>query len=459
MDYNRGKYVIQKIAPPCETAGKPPCIPAPPGSPAGWLPANVEVSPTGKIFEDTKLNFQPRLGVAYRASSLLVFRLGGGIHFDNYSGIMQLARNFSGTWPSLGYQSASLMNYPSSTQPLPEVSGTNPLRSAVLPLADPFVQTAYFGDPNWKNAYSIQWNAGFQYQASATSVWTMNYVGSGTHRTTVGGRYNVALTPGPGNFKDRSPFPYMPVPTSWDRSWGNANYHALQTSFDRRFAKGLALTAAYTWSKAIDPGSSGFFGVEGNSIQNPYSMRADRSVSSFDVPHNFVLSWVYELPMGKGRLLYTGNRVADYLLGNWQINGIVDFRTGAPVNVAVSGDIANTGNVNYLRPNLVGEWRVNNPTADRWFNKGAFAAPAPFTFGNLGRNVLRADSAQRFDMSVFRNIPINDRVFAQLRFDGYNVFNTVTYNAPVAEFTNINFGRVLGAAASRSLHIGARIYF
>jgi hypothetical protein len=163
--------------------------------------------------------------------------------------------------------------------------------------------------------------------------------------------------------------------------------------------------------------------------------------------------------MRTGDVWRAGNRVDDYILGNWQINGIAGLRSGTPVNVTISGDIANTGNVNYLRPNLVGDWRVDNPAADRWFNTRAFAAPAPFTFGNLGRNVLRSDSVQRFDLSVFRNIPINERAFAQLRFEGYNVFNTVTYNAPTSEFTNVNFGRVLGSAASRSLQIGARVYF
>ena len=229
---------------------------------------------------------------------------------------------------------------------MPSVSATNPLPSAVLPLADPFAQTAFFADPNWQNAYSIQWNGGFQYELTPSVLWSMNYVGSETHRTTVGGRYNVAVTLGPGNFRDRSPFPYMPVPTSWDRSWGNANYHALQTSFERRFADGLALTASYTWSKSIDSGSSGFFGVEGNSIQNPYSTGPDRSVSSYDVPHNLVLSWVYELPIGEGKPVRTGNRVADYILGHWQINGIANLRSGTPVNVTIAGDIANTGNVN-----------------------------------------------------------------------------------------------------------------
>ena len=72
---------------------------------------------------------------------------------------------------------------------------------------------------------------------------------------------------------------------------------------------------------------------------------------------------------------------------------------------------------------------------------------------------MRADAVRRFDMSVFRRIPINERFYAQLRVEAYNVLNTVTYNAPTAEFTSVNFGKVISAMASRSLQIGARIYF
>jgi len=329
----------------------------------------------------------------------------------------------------------------------------------VLPQLDPFSQVGYFGDPNWQNVYSIQWNFGVQHQVASNLLLNVNYVGSETHRTTIGGRYNVAVTAGSGSIRDRQPFPYMPIPISWDRSWGNANYHALQTSIERRFAAGLALSVAYTYSKAIDPGSSGFFGVEGNSIQNPYNMRPDRSVASYDVPHNMVISWVYDLPFGPGKQFQTQNKVLDYVLGHWQINGIADLRSGLPVNVTIAGDIANTGNVGYMRPNVVGDWRVDDPSPARWFNREAFAAPAPFTFGNAGRNIMRSDNVQRFDMSVFRNIPITERVVAQIRVEGYNVFNTATYNAPTAEFTNVNFGRVLSAFPARSLQLGARVYF
>ncbi len=147
------------------------------------------------------------------------------------------------------------------------------------------------------------------------------------------------------------------------------------------------------------------------------------------------------------------------VLGNWQINGISDFRSGQPVNVTVSGDIANTGNVGYMRPNVVGDWHVSNPTVGAWFNKAAFAAPSAFTFGNAGGNILRSDGVVRFDMSLFRNIPIRERFRLQLRAEAYNIFNTVTYNAPTAEFTSVNFGKVTSAMASRSLQIGAQVYF
>ena len=327
MNYLNGTYILQRMAPPCGSGvTKGGCIPTPAGAPAGWLPSNVVVADGGKVWHDTTKNFQPRLGFAYRLGSNTVIRASSGIFFDNYSGVTQIARNFIGTYPALGWQSAANLNYPSTSAPLPAISGFNPLPSATLPVADPFTQSTYSGDPNWKNAYSIQWNFGFQHQLTQGFLLSVNYVGSGSRRTDIGGRYGTALYPGPGRWQDRAPFPYMNIPSSFDRSWGTASYHGLQTSFERRWSNGLAFTAAYTWSKAMDPGSSGFFGVEGNSIQNPYDMKADHSVSSYDVPHNLVLSWVYDLPFGKSRALRTGNKVVDYAIGNWQINGLADIR-------------------------------------------------------------------------------------------------------------------------------------
>jgi hypothetical protein len=92
--------------------------------------------------------------------------------------VLQISRNFIGTWPALGFQSAANLNYPQASALTPNVSGFNPLPSASLPAADPFSQSAYWADPNWKNAYSIQWNGGVQHQLAKSMLLTANYVRS-----------------------------------------------------------------------------------------------------------------------------------------------------------------------------------------------------------------------------------------------------------------------------------------
>ena len=456
MDYIGGNYILQSLAPPCATAGKPPCIPTPNGA----LPAHVIVSPTGKILQNTPANFQPRLGLAYRSDDKTVIRAAVGIFFDDFSGTTQLARNPIGTWPSLGYQAAANLNYPSSTQLTPTITGTNPLPSAILPGLSPFTQgDDYFFDPRWKNPYSYQYNVGFQRQLSSNFLATVNYVGSMSHRTDVGGRYNVAPTPGPGDPVLRYPFPYMPIPFSWDRSVGTSSYNALEVSVERRYAKGFALTVSYTFSKSLDLGSSGMFSIEGFSVENPYNLARDWGPSAFNIPHNLVVSWIYQLPFGTGQRLRTGSRVADYIVGNWQLNGIADIRSGVPVNVTVNSDIANTGNFGYERPDLVGNFHLKHPTTAEWFNTAAFRSPALYTFGDAGRDIMRAQFVHQFNMSVFRQFPIHQGVSADLRVEAYNVFNTVTFNAPDGELTDTTFGQVSSALAGRSIHIGAYVHF
>jgi hypothetical protein len=278
----------------------------------------------------------------------------------------------------------------------------------------------------------------------------------------VGGYYNTALTPGPGDPRERSLYPYI-APTFYDRSIGRGNYNALQFHFERRYSKGLAYQVAYTWSKSIDIGSSGWYGVEGQSVTDPYHIDRDRSVSSFDLTHVLSINTVYELPFGHGKSWRTGNSVVDYIIGPWQVNSIVLARSGQPVNIFVSGDVANTGNVGwaeYERANLVGDPSVSNPNRDRWFNTEAFAIPAQYTFGNLGRNALRSDPYFNLDASVFRNFPIREGMRFEFRAEAFNILNTVIYGAPVRDMANTDFGRVLNTANhARQLQFGAKLIF
>jgi hypothetical protein len=455
MNFSNGTYVLQVTPQPCAATGAPPCNPYP----GGQLPDHVVVDPRGKIYHNWTDNWQPRLGAAYRLTEKTALRAGFGIFFESWAALTQSAQNYSGTWPTVGQQIANNLNNPKPGAETPNTKVTNPFPSGLFPEPTPFNQVQWFMDPNDRNAYSMQWNFGIQHQVNASTVVTANYVGSGSRRLNLGGYYNVALTPGPGVPQQRSLFPYI-APTYYDRSWGRSSYHSFQFSLDRHFSNGFAYMLAYTWSKAIDIGCSGWFGVEGCSVQDPYHFNNDRSVSGFDVPHVLSVNWLYQLPIGRGKRFQTGSKGADYVLGNWQVNGITVLRSGIPYTVMVSGDIANTGNTGYERLNLVGNPTPASQNPNQWLVRSAFAVPAPYTFGALGRDAFRSDWSKNVDLSLFRQFPITESKSFEFRAEAFNVFNVTVYNAPTSDFSSSNFGRVLGINNSpRQLQLGAKIIF
>jgi len=458
LDLNRGVYIVQYATASCAEAKTAPCIP----TTGGTLPANVEYSTDQKLFKNSTDNWQPRFGLAYRLADRTALRASFGIVFDNWAGVLQGATNPAGLWPSIASQSTANLNVPTATQLTPSIKATNPFPTGgVVPAATPFEQVAFFRDPNGRNPYSLQYNFGIQHQVSASTLLNVNYVGSGSRRLDLGGFYNTALTPGPGDPRLRSPFPYI-RPTRYQWSWGRSSYHALQTLFEKRMSNGLNLMASYTWSKSIDIGCSGWFGVEGCSVQNPYNFNADRAPSGFDITHNLAVNWAYQLPVGPGRTFSTGQRVVDYIIGNWQLNGIATIRSGTPYSLTVPGDTANIGNNNYMRPNLVGDPTISDPQPipGLWFNKAAFAAPAPFTFGNFGRNRLRSDYFRNFDLSVFRQFRIREVARVEFRAEAFNAFNTPTFAAPTGNINSPNFGRVTSIANTpRQLQLALKVLF
>ena len=170
----------------------------------------------------------------------------------------------------IGQQLANNLNKPTAASPLPTVKGQDPFaptgppptgercycnaESGLFPAPTPFNQVQWFMDPYAKNPYSMQWNFGVQHQLTESQVMTVNYVGSGSRRLNVGGYYNVALTPGPGDPQARALYPNI-GPTFYDRSIGKGSYNSLQFQYDRRFSRGWAYQVAYTYSKSIDIGS------------------------------------------------------------------------------------------------------------------------------------------------------------------------------------------------------------
>jgi hypothetical protein len=291
-------------------------------------------------------------------------------------------------------------------------------------------------------------------------VLTVNYVGSGSRRLVLGGIYNTALTPGPGDPSLRYPYPYI-TPTYYDRTWGRSNYNALQVLLDKKLSNGLAYLVSYTWSKSIDIGDSGWYGLEGFSVQNPYSFNNDRGVSGFDVPQLLSVSLAYELPVGPGKRFNPGNRILSHIVGNWQPNIIANIYSGVPFNLSVDGDIANTGNSGYMRPNyLGGSATLSNPTPQLWFNTGVFGVPAPFTYGNAGRFILRSDGTANLDFSIFRIFPIRESKNLEFRAEMFNAFNTPVYAAPNGDISSSSFGQVTNTAnQARQIQLALKLRF
>lgn len=476
MNFRDGTYILARNAPNCATTNAAPCIPG------GTLPAHVIVTPLGgtAIYHTDKSNIQPRIGVAYQLLPTTVLRAGYGRFYDNWAAITQTAQNYEGTWPSLDQLGASNMNSvkagaPNRTAEDPFGLGSgNPVTGAT-----PFAQSTWFADPYLKRPYSDQWNVGVQQQVTSNSVLTANYVGSVGRRLDIGGAYNVAMVAG-GNANTSctpfdptsatatncgAPFPYI-GPTAYDRSVGKSNYNALQVSLNGKQQHGLTYLVSYTWSKSLDLGCTGWYGVEGCSIQNPYNLQADKGPAATDLPHIFSAAWVYELPFGKGGSLSSDNRVVNAVIGGWNLNGVLSFSSGTPFDVGSGKDIAETGNYNYgngygyERANLVGSRYPSSKGPDGWINTASFVVPATGTFGNLGRDSLRSDWNKNLDLSIFRQFVFTERFRMEFRFEMFNATNTPVWAVPVTSLENSNFGKVTHAAnIPRQLQFGLKLYF
>ena len=458
MDWATGNWLIQQLPPLCSVRGHAPCIPG------TGLPAHVVVSPNGKITHNTHTNYGPRLGFAYKFDEKTVVHAAYGIVFDDWAAVAQMAQNFEGSWPDIGQQiAATTTNVPTSTQLTPNVTAQDPFAGGggggLFPAATPFGSQNWYFDPQIKNAYSEQWNFGVQRQLGGAMALKVDYVGSTTHRSNVGGLYGTALTPGPGDQSLREPYSYAP-PTFYDRSVGTGNYNALQVSLDRRYSAGYSYQIAYTRAKALTV-TDGWFGIEGTDPQDPYHPQASRGYSATNIPDLFVANGLFGIPVGPGKRFSTGNRVGDYILGNWQVNSVFTWRNGQPFNVSDSFDAANTG-AGQQRPNVVGKIHNGPHTQTEWFNTSGYALPALYTYGNSYTNDQQSQRWINLDASIIRSFPFLHEKQFQFRAEGFNLFNHPIFGQPGNDVNNPkNFGQIGTSQANlnRQLQMSGKIVF
>jgi len=254
---------------------------------------------------------------------------------------------------------------------------------------------------------------------------------------------------------------------SKNAAWGNSNYHSMQTRFERRFAAGASVGAAFTWSKLISDSSDGRWndatGAFGG-FRNAYCRACERSLSSYDVPRRLVVNFTYELPFGKGKAVGSSwHPVIDAILGGWQANGIFTIACGMPLEITQSSNTTNSfGGTQHPNTTGVNADLGSNRTVYKWFDYSQFSVAPAYTFGQLDRTVnIRADYTRGLDFSLFKNARLyKERLRMQFRAESFNLTNTPVFSAPSANIQSATVGQVTSQANSpRQIQLSLKLLF
>jgi Carboxypeptidase regulatory-like domain/TonB-dependent Receptor Plug Domain/TonB dependent receptor len=408
-------------------------------------------------------NFAPRFGFAYSPDEKTVFRGGYGIYyllFERIGSEDQMALNppflieNNAAAPSTSYQPVFLLRNGFPANYLDPNNINYQLTQ---------IRTV---DPNSQIPYVQQWSFGLQRALPGGFVATVNYVGTKSTHLDVLTDLNQpvnGVTPYPN-------FGYLERQTAQ----ANGIYHGLESSIERRFHNGLSLKAAYTWSKSIDNAPEELEG-NGIAIQNGQNLAAMRGLSDFDIPQRVVVSYVLELPFGKGKpFLQSG--IASAVLGGWRTSGVYTFASGLPFTVTSGGNYSTAidpyGAATAL-PNVIGAPTIVGNTGC-WFYvstnsacqalapnaTSAFALQQLGAFGNSGRNTLRGPHTNVFDFSLMRDFAITERARLQARWEVFNLANTPQFALPNGSLSDSSAGTITSLASDpRIMQFALRFSF
>jgi hypothetical protein len=243
----------------------------------------------------------------------------------------------------------------------------------------------------------------------------------------------------------------------------NSNYNALQVRATRRFAQRFTINASYVWARAFDN-----VDTDTNSIGYYLDRRREYGPSGYDRRSVFNADYIYLLPDFGSRMSHSA--VTRTLFDGWQVTGITRFWSGPPGNISANGNPGTLGGG--VRANYIGG-QIYPSTQDRYhyFNPLAFGRPLDGTLGNVGRNTLWLPGINNWDMSLFKNTKLTERVTTQLRFEFFNVFNHTQWSGvntgisvpnpgdPVTSGTIGTTGQINSTRDPRSMQLGLKLMF
>ena len=483
-----------------------------PNPAAGGLPGALQFQGTGtgrsgslNIFGAYHKAFAPRLALAYALNQKTVVRAGYGVFrlYPNYG------RMNSGVFWNSGFGATlSSSSTDSGIHPAFNLDQGFPIGDLNLPNFDPTQNNGgsatYVNSSANKPAFMQSWTLDIQrtlpysmildtaYVAShTTGLWTgleninqvdPKYLSLGnTLLEDIGSKDAAAagVRPPYAGFTGSvgqalRPHPQYTTINDMFQPTGYNTYHSLQLRLQKQYSNGLSLLTSYTFSKNIGAqGSDTFgdiFGGGGLNAIDSFNRKLEKSLAPIDQTHVLVLSWVYELPFGKGKhFLSQMNPVANTILGGWQINSIERYQSGTPISVSGGSNIPLFGGGN--RPNWISS-KVRSsvpmssfdPAKDLYININAFSEPAPFTFGTAPPVLpnTRVPALYNEDFSVFKKFGLGSETrYLEFRAELFNIFNRVVFGGPAANVNNPNSFGTIGSQANgaRVIQFGMKLLF
>ena len=435
---------------------------------------------TREYWSGQALTWNPRIGLAYQALPKTVVRAGYGIFYGSI-GVMRTNSNQSGftrTSPIEPSADNGLTFQASLENPFPK--GLLQPLGASGGLETTLGQGTAFFHKNRRPPYAQRWSFGVQQELPGSFMVEGSYVGNRSTRlgvnrpmsfvpqqylSTLPTRDQTTIDFLSANFP--SPFfglnPQFTSSTitrgqlltqyphfsnvTFDDHIGYSWYHSLQSRVEKRFSKGYTLQAAYTWSKSMEAAT--FLNA---SDPGPY-----RSLSDFDRTHRLTGSGIWELPFGKGRR-YGANmhRAVDFFAGGWQLSGVYQRQSGAPLGFGQALYIGDSSTI--VLPS-------DARNTDRWFNTSVFnrdsqqqlasnIRTSPLRYSNI-----RADSQRRWDFSARKTFRITEGLAMIFRADTFNALNEVVLRNPNTDPVNSSFGVVTAQEPPRSWQFSLQLEF
>ncbi|MGH9342379.1 MAG: TonB-dependent receptor domain-containing protein [Terriglobia bacterium] len=333
-------------------------------------------------------------------------------------------------------------------------------------LASALIESGDTEYPYNRMPYAEQYGLTIEHQVSPNLLVEVAYDGSNSHHMVQRTAINPA-SPDPTGLiplTQRVPYPLFSGGITANMEQGNATYNALTVSVNKRFSRGVSFMAGYTYSKSMDDGTPD------SEVEFPYNIRLNHAPSTFNVPQRLVMSWVYQLPVGRGRHFMTNpsSRLVDSFLGGWQVSGIATFDDGIGLTPGTAYAVNMGGRIPIV-PNRIGP--VNDAAlrgdirglpggvVGPYFNTSDIAAQVGNVQGNAGRDFIIAPGINNWDLSLFKSLRLGEQKSLQIRSDFFNAFNHTQFLPPNVTIGSSSFGYISGAREARGIQFSLKFLF